>query len=258
MENKPIACSHPGKMGDALYSLPIVRSLCTEWDCMADFYTSEYCKPMVSLVEYQSYIRKVVIPDNYKVLTLDMGVQPWHMPIDSQLYERVIHFGFRSVPNDFLTTFMAGQTGALLSKIPEISYEYPDFETLDEDYFCIAPRGNTTYREHFRSVIHNSPVGVVMVGGAGDAVTTEVYTNYDKPIIDLTGLNMLDTVTWLSKSVGFVGLMSAMLVLANGFDMPKVAVHDGIHWDMRHVRRSDTNLYPVNPNHVDVLGMLGV
>jgi hypothetical protein len=258
MDKNIIAVSHPGKMGDALYALPTARALCELWDAEADFYTSEYCKPMTRLVEYQSYIRNVIIPPAYRILRKDVGVQPWQMPIAVNLYHKVAHLGFRSVPFTNIPLFIAKQVGAPLELLQRIYYDYPEIDTLDEPYICVAPRGNTTYKGLFRSVVHNSPVAAVVIGGPIDSITEEKYTNHDKPIVDLCGLDMLETVSWLSKCVGFVGLMSAMLVLANGFDMPKIVPHDGIHWDMRHVLYTDSHKYLVAPTEQDIFGGLGL
>lgn len=253
-----IAVSHPGKIGDALYSLPIIRTFCKQWDAIAHFYTSEYCRPMVKLMEYQSCINHVIIPPSYQILRTDIGIQPWQMPIDITKYYKTIQLGFRRVPNEYLPISMARHCGAHIEKLPRVYYEYPEIETLDEPYICVAPRGNTTYTELFRGVVHNSPVAVVMIGGPIDSVTNEQYNNYDKPIINLTGLDMLDTVSWMSKCVGFMGLMSAMLVLANGFNMKKVIPHDNIHWDMRHVLYTDQHKYLILPSVPEVLGGLGL
>jgi len=46
------------------------------------------------------------------------------------------------------------------------------------------------------------------------------------------------------------------LALANGFEIPKVAVHDGRSWDMRHIISSSTNHYPINPTAEQVLEIL--
>ena len=73
--------------------------------------------------------------------------------------------------------------------------------------------------------------------------------------VDKTGVDMLDTLTLLAHSIGFVGLMSAQLVLANGFPIPRISPHDNIHWDMRHVINTSFNNYPINPTveHVKAL-----
>lgn len=253
-----IAVSHPGKIGDALYTLPIIRYFVDVWGETAHFYTSQYCSPMKRLMEYQSCIDHLIVPPSYEILRMDVGVQPWEMPIDGSKYSRVVHLGFRSAPFTYLPNFMARQVGANVNALPRVYYEYPEIETLDEPYICLAPRGNTTYLDLFRGVAHNSKVAVVIIGGVSDHITDEKYTNYDKPILELIGLDMLETTSWLAGCIGFVGLMSAMLVLANGFDMPKVIPHDNIHWDMRHVLYTDTHKYLVLPTVEEVYGGLGI
>ena len=251
-----IAVSHPGKIGDALYCLPAIRFFCESWNAQAHFYTSDYCKPMKKLMEYQSCIDHTIIPPAYEILRTDIGIQPWQMPIDRAAYKRVVQMGFRSVPNGPIPIFIAAQCGAHLRKLPRVYYEYPEIETLDEPYICIAPRGETTYKGLFLDVAYKSPVAVVIIGGHIDSITDREENDNGKPIIDLTGMDMLETTSWLAGSVGFVGLMSAMLVLANGFSMIKIAPHDGIHWDMRHVINSSTNFYPINPTLDEVRRLL--
>jgi len=242
-----IACSHPGKIGDAVYALPAIRKICDMTDSMADFYTSDYCRPLRRLFEYQSCISGFYIPENYRIERMDMGVQPYKLPIDIQEYDKVLQMGFRWVPDRAIPDFIALSVGIPLPVVVE--YEYPEFPTLDEPYIVIAPRGETSYKDFFNMVIKTSPIKCVVVGGFGD------YTGFG---IDLTGKDLLETTTWIAKSVGFVGLMSSQLALANGFDIPKIAPHDGIHWDMRHVVYSDTNFYPINPTVNEIFRILGL
>lgn len=258
MHENVVAISHPGKMGDALYTLPAIRFLMGDWKAEVDFYTSEYCKPMWRLMEYQKGIRNFIIPPAYKILRNDTGIQPWEMPIDRTAYLRVVHMGFRSTPTSELPSHIARSVGVPPEEMPRVYYDYPEIQTLDEPYICVAPRGNTTYKDLFRDVIVNSPVAVAVIGGPADGVTAAERTIHDKPIIDLIGLDMLETVSWLSKCVGFMGLMSAMLVLANGFDMPKVIPHDNIHWDLRHVLKTPSHKYLVLPNMLQVIKELGL
>ena len=253
-----IAISHPGKIGDALYTLPIIRYFTKEWDCKAHFYTSEYCRPMTRLMEYQDCIDHVIIPPAYEILRMDVGVQPWEMPIDTSKYDRVIHLGFRSCPYTSIPVFMGRAAGVHITQMPRVYYEYPEIETFDEPYICIAPRGNTTYLDLFRGVAHNSKVAVAIIGGVSDHITDEKFTNYDKPIVELIGLDMLETTSWLAGCIGFTGLMSAMLVLANGFEMVKVVPHDNVHWDMRHVLHTDSHKYLILPTVEQVYGGLGI
>lgn len=243
-----IACTHPGKLGDAIYSLPTIKKLCELRNTTADFYTSEYCRPLKRLFEYQPYIDNVYFPDNYKIERMDIGVQPWDMPVDGSLYDTVFHMGFRSVPDRPLPDFIAYSIG--LGDVDPITFEYPDVETLEGPYVVLAPRGQTSFSNLFKEFIQRCPIPVVTIGGKGDC-------NCEHSV-DQTGIDFLETTAWIAKSKGYVGLMSSQLALANGFDIPKVAVHDGIHWDMRHVVRGETNFYPVNPDVEYILALLGL
>lgn len=237
----PIAVSMPGKIGDAIYALPVARELCRKHKTTCDFYTSDYCTPLKRLFEYQWYVDNFIVPEEYHIERMDMGVQPWRMPVKPG-YDAVYHLGYRYVPNISLPDFMAKTAGIEFS--PKIEYQYPEIETLDEPYMVMAARGESSYKDLFLEVIEKSPIRVVQIGGKGEYIG-------DDP--GATGMDMLETVSWISKAEAFVGLMSSQLALANGFNIPKVAPHDGVSWDMRHVVYSPRNFYPINPSADDIL-----
>ncbi len=237
-----ICVTHPGKMGDTLYALPLARLLFNITGEKVDFYTSDYCEPLCSLIGYQSYINECIIPADYKVERMDMGCQPWLMPVKAG-YSQVHHAGFKGIPDRPIHEYIARQAG--YTQPLDIRYDYPDFTNYTSDYICIAPRGETSYKDLFNEVADHTTA--IIIGGKGD------YTGHG---MDFTGLSMLDTVSILAKAKGFLGLMSSQLVLANGFDYPKIAPHNGINWDMRHVVRSESNYYPINPSAKDVLAVL--
>lgn len=248
-----LAAAHPGKLGDALYTLPMMRYIYGQTGAHFDFYTSDLCLPLKELFEYQPYIDNFIIAPGYQVERTDMGVQPWYINVPSN-YEHVYQMGFQTVPDEALHQYMAKQHGIAVPLA--VHYEYPDLMSLDDeypfdgtlpnDYICIAPRGDTSFRNLFNSVADRTTS--VIIGGKGD------YTGHG---INMTDLNMLDTLTILSGAKGFLGLMSSQLVLANGFSFPKVAPWDGISWDMRHVIRQSSNHYPINPSTEEVLALLG-
>ena len=242
-----IAVSHPGKIGDALYSLPTVRYLCELHGTRADFYTSSYCEPLRRLLEAQDCIERVIVPEDYKIENGFQGIQPWNMPIPEAGYERVYQLGFQAEPDRPLPDYIASTVGAP-SGLP-IAYHYQEQPTLDRPYLVLAPGKDLRYRRLFSELIALSPIDVAVIGtkdeffGAG---------------LDCTGLDILDTLPWIANSSGFIGCMSSPLVLANGFPIHKVVVDDGSTWDMRHVVRSPFNHYPINPSPLAVLFQLGV
>jgi len=249
----------PGKIGDALYALPTCKQLAEDFGEQVDFYTSSYCEPIRALVEYQPYINRMVVPDTYIIERMDMGIQPWYMPIPENQYTAAYQLGYRGIPDRALHQFMALEAG--IDKPLKIEYTYPEPKyTFFTPFVTFAPRGSSSYANLFIEVAYKlieKRIGIVVIGGAGENYfqVDDILNPY---ILDYTGYDMIDTVGMLSKSLAFIGLMSSQLVLANGFDFPKIAPHDGIHWDMRHVVYSDTNFYPINPSEDDIISLVGL
>jgi ADP-heptose:LPS heptosyltransferase len=110
-----IACSHTGKIGDALYSLPTIRALCERNNAKADFYTTPDCKPMSSLMEYQSCINRVIIHENFvNETSLTDKTKPWRIEfpdLPAKDYEAVYDLSFHSFPDCPLPEFIAKQAG---------------------------------------------------------------------------------------------------------------------------------------------------
>ncbi len=228
-----ICVSHPGKIGDALWTLPTVRFLAKKHGCQVDFYTSEVCRPLIRLLEYQPYIRRVVIPPEYRVKNMSCGVQPWLVPVPPE-YNAIYHLGFRSYPNRFLPRWIAESVGVPWPLPLEV--ECPQVPTPPDPYVVLAPRGDSPHRRDFEEFVERCPLHVVQVGSAGEAVGS-----FGR---DLTGLDFLETATWLSGCCAFIGLHSALLVLAAGFPCWKVGVGEG---DLQHVLHSKRHRYLTYP-----------
>lgn len=242
------AAAHPGKIGDALYTLPMLRYLWRTHGVTFDFYTSAYCAPLKELFEYQSCINSFIVSETYRVERMDMGCQPAEVPIPAQ-YDRVFQCGFKRTPDAMLHQFIAKENGITVPLAVE--YDFPDAsvglpETLrGVDYVCVAPRSNSSYNYLFDGVCDRRDC--VIIGSHSD------YRGHGR---NYTGLNMLETLTVLSQARAFLGLMSSQLVLANGFPYPKLVPHDNRSWDMRHVINQASNIYLVNPSIEDALRYL--
>lgn len=238
------AATHPGKMGDCLYTLPFLRYVYGVTGRKIDFFSSSYCEPLRALFEYQHFINSFNIAKDYKIERMDMGIQPWQISVPAN-YEHVFQLGFQSVPDCSIHQFIAKCQGISIEL--GISYDYPSRISIPikKDYIVIAPRGETSYKNVFNAVADET--NAVIVGGIGD------YTGHG---LDATGLDMLETASVIARSRGFFGLMSSQLVIANGFDIPRISPHDDKSWDMRHVIYSKYNHYPVNPCADDILRLL--
>jgi len=229
-----IAVTMPGKIGDALYSLPAARYLCKKHNKQADFWTSSYCAPLKNLMEYQSCIDKFCINYDYVIEHQDMGIQPWYLPVPDE-YEAVYHLGIRSHPKR-IATHICENMG--IKEPPKLHYEYPDIPTLNEDYVIVAARGETFWIDIIKDLT-NSPdnITVVQIGAQGDYVGSLG--------VDKTGLDFLETTAWIAKCKVFMGCMSSQLVLAEAFSMPryvKLPFHDTL---VCNVHEYATKIIPV-------------
>lgn len=245
-----IACTHPGKIGDALYALPSMRWYAHKFGTQVDFYTSEHCRPLLKLVEYQSFVNKAYVAPNYVIQNKGQGVQPWRVPVDISLYQKVIHMGFRTFPDRPLHEFIAGQTGVPTSEI-SVRYDYPNAPTLDEPYVVVAPKGRTTFTDTLLEFFSICPVKIVQVGAKGEEL------DYDGTV-NKCGEDMLDTLPWIAGSKGFVGFLSSQLVLAQGFLVPRVAVCPDRGWRRAHVPKTALNHYLINPTPQQILESLNL
>lgn len=236
-----IAATHPGKHGDALYTLPTIRALAAEHGKI-DFYTSSYCEPLRSLFEAQECIGGFYVAPNYRIERMDMGVQPRYVPVDASLYDYVFQLGFDRVPDCAIPDFIARELN--VNPAP-IQYDVPDKERIWKDYIVLAPRASDDYTPLFQEIIDGAALDCMIVGGHGDGAKLHGGVDY-------TETDYLNTAWLIKHAKAFVGLMSSQLVLANGFPIPRICPHDGKSWDMRHVVRSEYNHYLVKPSASEV------
>jgi len=224
-----IAITHPGKYGDMLYCLPAAKALCEINGCKADFYTSQYCSGLKNLFEYQPYIDSFQVSPEHRIQNMGAGVQPWMVPVPSG-YKNTYHLGFRQPPGNPLPDYMCD-----LYSLPhsQITLDVPDFPTLDEPYIVINPRGDVDFLPHYKDFFSRCPVPVVCLGARHE------YPGFG---LDMTGLDFLESATWIKKSRGFVGI-SAMFVIADAFPIPKVVLSRLGGLDGRHLTQYGYTYY---------------
>lgn len=236
-----IACTHPGKLGDCLYALQVVRRLCELHNTQADFYTSPYCSRLGKLFEYQPFIHNFYTVKEYKIKATKPGLQPWFVPVANRFgYSRLYHLGYKNEPDRPLPEYMAVCAG-LDPKEIRIEYKYPtEIETFQRyNYIVIAPGGKLCYDSLLDSFARGFFLPVVIIGGVGE---------YNEIGIDKTGLDFLTTVAWIARAKAFIGLTSSMLVLANGFpNLPKIVLHDGKYCNPAHLLHRQDIRYLIDP-----------
>lgn len=242
-----IACAHPGKIGDALWALPAVRELCRRLDARCDFYTSDYCRPVKPLLEALPFIRQVVIPAGYEIKSMDCGVQPWQMPVPPEGYLSVHQMGFQGSPGGCIGEHIAGAAGLPREIGCAVQYEIEPM-SLGYEYVVIASRGETTYADRFREFARRCRLPCLEVGAQGQHVIPAA--------VDHCGCDMLKMARLIAGAKAFVGIMSAPLVIANGWSLPKIVPHNGVSWDMSHVLYTPSHHYMIEPTADDMLRKL--
>ena len=210
-----IAVCHPGKIGDAIYTLPSIRRFKEFNDCHVDFYTSELCASLKNLFEYQSCVDGFfVVP--HEISHMGQGIQPWKMQIDESSYSKVFQLGFDLFPQGELHKSYCGKFGS--GSVESPYYEYPQSaNTVQEPYVVISPATrNTIPSSVFKNIIDIAPFKVIQVGGTGEFIQSDS--------IDKTGIDFISSLPILNQASGFISIMTSMLALANGFPKLKKVV----------------------------------
>jgi hypothetical protein len=214
----------PGKLGDALYSLPTIKLLSEIRGEKITFWTSPYCKPLKTLFEAQRCVKDVFIDNQYAYQHDNLGMQPWRMQNAELVGQEVIHLGFRGYPPCSLPLYMLRLAGFDTSEQKveaSMVLDYTITRKIEGDYIVLAPKTlNPQFEELWRAL--TTEYKVVSIG-----------TEYFPGTIDMTGLDFLETCAIIDNAKLYAGTLSAMLALANFFNVPKIVPYDQ-RWDLTH------------------------
>jgi hypothetical protein len=226
---KHYAFAMPGKIGDLLYILPLIHKVCERDDAVADVFTSEICRPVERLFRYQKHINDFIIPKSYVIRDLGQGVQPWHMEVEGD-YDAIYQLGYQHFPSGPLHQYAALVAGE--APVEDPKYDFPDIKYFDEPYIVVGHCSNRSSSEmaaNYRYFVDRSPIKTVQTGVPEDWV--------GGPSENMTGLDLLETLSLISRAKAFIGFYSGLLVLANGFPgllkvvtmWPGVGEQHGLH-----------------------------
>lgn len=212
---KHYAFAHPGKIGDLLYILPLVRKVCERDDAVADIYTSELCRPAERLFRYQKHVNDFIVPPEYSILNTGQGVQPWNMPVHG-IYDKVYQLGYQHFPQGPLHQYIASVVGEVPVGDPQ--YDFYDKRIVEEPYVVVAhcsTRSSTDMYKVYKEFLGRCPIRTVQTGIPQDWV--------ESSSINMTGIDLLEVLPLLAHAKAFIGFYSGILVLANGFHgLPKI------------------------------------
>lgn len=241
-----IAVAHPGKIGDMFYVMPTVAALAKKHGCQVDFYTSKYCGPAVSLLEYQPQVARVIIPDNYVINNFGQGVQPWEIPINPNGYEAVYQLGMRKWPEKGLIEFYAEIAGVT----PEpFHFDAPPLALpCSVDRPIVISVCQRTNKDYATAVIRafGDQYPIYQVGWVGQTPLPGVI-NGAMP-------DFLETASIFRNARLYAGGTGANSVLAIAFyPLPCIIAHPGHAFDARHLVPADWVSYMKDPTVDDFI-----
>jgi hypothetical protein len=108
--------THPGKLGDFIYTLPIASWIWKKTGQLITFVLPATFPPLVSLQSLLlsfPFTVKVLYITDWHIDNYNCGGQPYKIKLSKSIAkdEMVINFGLRGYPNKFITEFIAEEYG---------------------------------------------------------------------------------------------------------------------------------------------------
>lgn len=220
------------KIGDLLFCLPTAKALAKKHNLPVDFYTSQYCQPVLSLLEYQGFISRAIVPPSYKIEGYYRGIQPWQMPVTEE-YEHIYHLGF----SDWPVTNMIDYYAQIVDIVPE-QYQidcpyYPDETIVDRSILkdrplalCVTTPIPLSWFEQIIHAVHGK-VPIIQLGESNGEIRWWAE-NKKMP-------GFLDTASIFKHCRAFFGSRGANTVLSIAFsEMQSIIVLPKNGMDHRH------------------------
>lgn len=247
-----IACAHPGKIGDTLYTLPAIRRLCEIHGAKADLYARWFCEPAKQFIENQPFINKFRMDGIYT--ECKPRYQGTTKIPEEKNYIKYYDMSWETPPMSPHPENFCELVGVPAWVGKDIRYDVPDglpgraVDALQgkTTYAVVVGRGPGAggFRSLLENVIEMAPWPVLVLGTKDE---------YIKGGIDLTGLGYLDMARVIARATAFVGMFSSPLVVAQGFEIPKTCVFNGTDWWPHQIVMDGETDYLVMPTAKRVL-----
>lgn len=229
-----ILCSMPGRHGDILWSLVVVRAISETYGERVDLLVSEKYGSLTGLIERQDYIGRCVADTEWTV-TETAPMTPRTPPVDVRdllhvAYDRVFHLGYEgwpqgSLPEDIYRRANAQfEAGGMLRGLdltrPWITAPYPVHPTdlcvgFTDEHFELKYGITQLLIDRY---FHDPGTRKALVTLSNSPRwNTEGARHVTEPIWEVSA-------GWLSQTKVFVGCCSALHVLAVAMGVPAVIV----------------------------------
>ena len=239
MVDKRALVAMPGKFGDVIYSLPAVKQLKKKLGIPIDYLTSSYCQPIISLLESQPCISKVIVDSGYWPVggPRPATKNPSFIP---QGYDHVFDLNFdwafigplsqqKSIVDMHFKTLRYKYR---LDLDEEFSFPYLDgFSNVDrKDYVVFNAWSDSFLRNNrinqnafvnilmiLKFVLKNLNMKIVAVTGPDQ---TKYHETFGYEVI--TSVDFLETARLIAASKLFIGLQSSPYVVADALQHPRL------------------------------------
>jgi hypothetical protein len=215
----------------------------------ADVYLSHLGRNVRDLLEVQSFVNRVVVPEEWKHPAAGhMG----NMPVEGdyeQVYQLCLHTSNieGTLLDHFGRVLGVGRQGHFFElplRSEEFKSDYIVLATKEEDQGMVARWGSM-----WRDFVRRCRYPVAEVGRPEVPCCPGT--------INMRSAGFLAMAVLISRARYFFGHISSPLVLADAMpDVVRVAVHDGSSWDLRACTQSPMNHYPVCFDADHLLGFI--
>lgn len=255
-----ILFTFPGKLGDLLYTLPIIKEYHKLTGHDISILTSEYCRPAIPLLISQPYIKNALIDDSYVCLSNMCGMQPPELR-ELKGYDKIFQLGFRRdiigsplsylhIVNSFEAT-MKIRYGINLNHWDHDDKYIHVEDATTQNYIVFNNYGHAFYmafkthgpghtrliglwHDLFHLIKKNTLTKILIITGPDEV---KYHEEHFKDIGKIyVPKDLLDAASVIAKASMFIGLPSCPYVLADGLKIPRLTI--GVY---RHI-------LPLGPN----------
>lgn len=242
----------PGKIGDLVFSLAVVKKYKETHECLVDYCTSDYCANTVSLIKRQPYINDAFIHPTYLISEFDFGIQPSDMDKEPFVgkYDKIFQLGFVRdlVGKEIMKTHLVHTHENTMKRRYEIEIKadinepylfadpvssLPYFSLWKKEYIVINAYGQSLfniyseesdYAKRVNSLIHSVCLELgkkykVIVLTGHDAYAYH-KKNFDCKIIQPK--SVYHTAAILKRAKAFIGVQSMVYALAEAMKTPRL------------------------------------
>lgn len=237
-----ILCTFPGKLGDLLYTLPLIECLYKKFNQKIFIQTSQECESAKSLIEYQPACAGVLIDKEYVCLSRACGMQPAEMS-EPAGFDKIFHLGFRrdiigspiSHPHLIETHFktMELRYGVQLKRDYAVPYiKLPSKVDVKENVILFGSYGDSV---HLTSSARNISRAIV-------EKWKEIISELNQPIIAICSeknkewyeqfnceiycpCDLLEAAITINQCKLFIGVQSCPFVITDGLQAPRLILY---------------------------------